>query len=619
MDKIKNMLSQNVFINHLFFSIPLICLLMIEFAARGNFISIITWFVKAPIQFIVSLLLLYSIYILLWAITNKMGVTAILYSALWIIISSIAGCKREILGSPLMPWDFQISSNVAGLIRNVHLSQFKFIFNWIFITFFVILIAAIITIMILQKSKRLNKQSRIISSLLCCVAIVVMVLISPKANLDKSPSNICEKNGYVRGIISCTRLWLEMDDASVAASSSNLQYEFTTRKATTDNKPNIIFIMSEAFWDATLLPNVSYSEDPIPNFHKVVKECISGEMVSPTYGGLTSNVEFEIMTGFSLKYLPYQTNAYMTSVKKPIPSIPSYCKSIGYHTIAVHPYINTFFNRVGVYPMLGIDRFVSQSEMTDAKIEGAYISDDDFANYIIYEYEKSAKPVFMFNISIQNHWPYTTENYYKNNGFAVKGTKDLDKESMTALENYVQGIHDADKSLKKIIDYFKNVKQPTAIIFLGDHLPALTEQLKTYKQLGYIDESISDDELFKGDEGTNIENEKILVQNQKILKTPYLIWFNYKTGMEKGKTLSSNYLGVYAMSKIGLDIPPFYNFLLEYSNKLPVNRHFLSIVDQGIPYKKTPKIFSNYENIYQSIQNNILFGDQSKKNLFIIK
>lgn len=232
------------------------------------------------------------------------------------------------------------------------------------------------------------------------------------------------------------------------------------------------------------------------------------------------------MTGFSLKYLPYQTNAYMAGVKRPVPSLPSYFKSIGYQTIGVHPYSKTFFDRNVVYPRLGIDRFVTESDMKDAKTRGNFISDDSFADYIISEFKKASKPVFMYNISMQNHWPYSLEKYYIDNRFTVKSTRSLDKESVTALQNYAQGIHDADKCLKKITDYFKTIDEPTVVVFLGDHLPALTEELGVYKKLGYIDETISDQGLFKGGESSGSEIGDALVQNSRILKTPYLIWFN---------------------------------------------------------------------------------------------
>ena len=265
--------------------------------------------------------------------------------------------------------------------------------------------------------------------------------------------------------------------------------------------------------------------------------------------------------------------------------------------------------------MLGFDRFVSSENMPDAETKGAYISDNAFADYIISEYNQAQKPVFMYNISMQNHWPYTTKNYYKKYDITVKSSIDLDSDSITALQNYTQGAHDADASLKKITDYFETVKEPTVIIFLGDHLPSLTDDLGVYKKLGYVDKSLSNPHGYVADNATD----EMVLQNKKIMETPYLIWTNYNIGQEKGMTVSSNYLGIYALSEIGLELPPFYNFLLEYSRKLPINSYFLSITQNGMPFIGTPSTYDNYENAYMQVQNDMLLGKQNEWNLFQTK
>jgi hypothetical protein len=269
-----------------------------------------------------------------------------------------------------------------------------------------------------------------------------------------------------------------------------------------------------------------------------------------------------------------------------------------------------------VYPLLGIDNFITQEDMPDARKKGIYISDESFANYIISEFKKSQGPVFMYNISVQNHWPYTTENYYKDYEIEVKSSKDLDKESMTALKNFTQGLHDADASLKKITDYFRTVKEPTVVIFFGDHFPSLTAELSVYKKLGFINDDLSDTDF--GDTGIDTADNRF-IQSQKIFKMPYLIWSNYETNTGKGKTLSASYIGINAISEIGMELPPFYNFLLDYSGKLPVNRYFILVDSSGMPLEEVPAVYRNYETIYQNVQNDILFGDQNNKELFEIK
>ena len=65
--------------------------------------------------------------------------------------------------------------------------------------------------------------------------------------------------------------------------------------STTPIKPNVIVILSEAFWDPTIIPGAKFSKDPIPFFHKLQKSGTSGTMLSPQYGGGTANVEFEVL------------------------------------------------------------------------------------------------------------------------------------------------------------------------------------------------------------------------------------------------------------------------------------------------------------------------------------
>ncbi|MDK2961586.1 MAG: hypothetical protein PWP20_712, partial [Eubacteriaceae bacterium] len=63
----------------------------------------------------------------------------------------------------------------------------------------------------------------------------------------------------------------------------------------------------------------------------------------------------------------------------------------------------------------------------------------------------------------------------------------LDEESLEMLNNYVQGVYDADAAYGEIVNYFKNVDEPTVIVMFGDHLPGLGEDYQVYRDLGFID------------------------------------------------------------------------------------------------------------------------------------
>ena len=101
-----------------------------------------------------------------------------------------------------------------------------------------------------------------------------------------------------------------------------------------DEKPDIIIVMSESFWDPTRLPGVKITPDPIAN----VRKLRSGSMFSPEFGGMTANVEFEALTGFSNAFLPYGSIPYQQYVRGTMPSLATFLKSEGYRTRAIHPF-----------------------------------------------------------------------------------------------------------------------------------------------------------------------------------------------------------------------------------------------------------------------------------------
>ena len=65
-------------------------------------------------------------------------------------------------------------------------------------------------------------------------------------------------------------------------------------------RPNILFVQLESFFDPMTVKTVTLSEDPIPNFRSLQENCIGGYLSVPTVSGGTANTEFEVLTGCSL-------------------------------------------------------------------------------------------------------------------------------------------------------------------------------------------------------------------------------------------------------------------------------------------------------------------------------
>ena len=145
-----------------------------------------------------------------------------------------------------------------------------------------------------------------------------------------------------------------------------------TAKLANGKKPNVIFVMSEAFWDPTLLTNVTFSEDPVPTIHRLQKESSTGYLLSPQFGGGTSNVEFEVLTGNSMSFLPGGSIPYQQYISKPIPSLASYFADQGYKSMGIHSYEGWFWDRNKVYKELGFESFKSSEHFVNPGNEGLF-------------------------------------------------------------------------------------------------------------------------------------------------------------------------------------------------------------------------------------------------------
>jgi phosphoglycerol transferase MdoB-like AlkP superfamily enzyme len=93
----------------------------------------------------------------------------------------------------------------------------------------------------------------------------------------------------------------------------------------------------------------------------------SGNVFSPEFGGMTANVEFEALSGFSNAFLPYGSIPYQQYVRGQVPSLPSFLKNQGYETVAMHPFEGWFWNRNDVYKSFGFDNFLSMENLPQAR------------------------------------------------------------------------------------------------------------------------------------------------------------------------------------------------------------------------------------------------------------
>jgi phosphoglycerol transferase MdoB-like AlkP superfamily enzyme len=105
-------------------------------------------------------------------------------------------------------------------------------------------------------------------------------------------------------------------------------------------KANIIVTFSESFFDVSVLEDdVTFDVEPTSNFNSLKDKGIFINMISPSYGGVSANVEFEFLTGYSLNffgkgYTPFM-QLYKTNNYNSRPSLIKELNNNGYYTKVV--------------------------------------------------------------------------------------------------------------------------------------------------------------------------------------------------------------------------------------------------------------------------------------------
>lgn len=320
---------------------------------------------------------------------------------------------------------------------------------------------------------------------------------------------------------------------------------------TETKKPNIIVIMDEAFSDLAVLGDFETNEDYMPFLHRMQEEgenAVTGQLYVSVKGGNTANTEFEFLTGHTMAFLPQGSIPYQQYINGEQPSLASYLANQGYITRAAHPYYASGWERETVYPMLGFEQSDFIESFTGASMLRRYVSDASAFDYIIraYEEKEPGKPLFFFEVTMQNHSGYTEEFDNFTPDITVEG---IDSQS---LGQYLSLMKRTDKALEELIAYFSQQEEETVIVFFGDHQPA-----------DFVVEPVWN---LQGKTGSALTEEEDNLRYQ----VPFLIWANYDIEEARDVQISANYLGGLVLETAGLSLPVYHSRLKEIRQEVPV-------------------------------------------------
>lgn len=459
----------------------------------------------------------------------------------------------------------------------------------------------------LRLPKGKKRISAILGSAAICFASFWIMIYTPVMTVTPMhvtvntfrPIKSYRKNGCVLTFMRSIQLMIiHKPDGYSANAAEEIAAPYRSETSSGNAKtPNVIAIMDEAFADLQAVGDFRTSEDVMPFYHSLTKNTVKGFSYVSVFGGQTANTEFEFLTGLSKAFVPASATPYQLYIKSLLPGLTTHLGNQDYQgMLAFHPFRANGYNRDHVYPNLGFSDFISLKDLdvsASDKIRN-FVSDAADFQVIIDQYEQAKKksnaPFYLFNVTMQNHSGYDQD--FDNLDMPISIEEKCDDPE---LKRYLNLIHHSDTALKSLIEYFSKQKDPTVIVFFGDHEPGLSNEVYS-KILGKNVEKLSAEE------------------NMNLYKTPFLIWANYDIEEQENVNISMNYLSTLMLESTGMKLSPFNQFLLDIHKQIPVlttNGYFgedgsyYSLKDESSPY---------YESLrkYQILQYNDLF-DKKKR------
>ncbi|MBZ4415237.1 LTA synthase family protein [Myxococcus sp. RHSTA-1-4] len=500
---------------------------------------------------------------LLWTATNRLGVSLALVSAGLLFTSSLHIRKLQLIGRPLLPWDFLEWRQVTSLAPTLLPGAGTVIAILAGLLLLGLVVAGARAVMRGRPRFPLPVPARgglAMASLAYLLAITFFqhLPLLPKAFMRFGVMHQVwdQRSNFQINGLPLMMLWnweglrLEPGSAySAEAVRSALGRDVEPPAPVPEEPVDVIIFMAESLWDPTRL-GVRLSTDPLPFLRGLSATHSAGHLISPSFGGGTANAEFELLTGMSASFVPDGSFPYQHYVLKPVEALPSLFRSAGYRTAAIHPFHGWYWSRDVVYPLLGFDAFQSLADFADARLEGPWVSDEEVVDRILRQLSDESQPQFVMAITMSTHGPYSLP---LTGAEEVQVLGELSPDNKLLLTNYAHKVRQTDRALERLVRTLEKRPRKTLLVVFGDHLPMLGPNYSLYREAGFLKEPWTD------------------AQRERMAEVPVVLWSNHALP-KQDVHLSMGMLAPRILEAAGMKPHGFFAFLTELARNVPVVR-----------------------------------------------
>lgn len=521
-----------------------------------------------PLDFLLQMLVAYILY----ALSRRLSVFLVIQAMLMGLLYVGNAIKIAFFGGPIMPDDVFALRSLLLILE-----------GWRFFAA-AIPLAAIASLVFFNFTMR--HWSAYLATLVA-VLLGITVIYKPAMILnpiDKYTGNSVwdQRSNYIwhgatlYTLQEGTRYFALADvapDMDVAQESANSLLE-----ALPDNNPtgaekaftprNIHLVLLESFWDPNRLKKAGYNQNPLsPEFRKLWKSTGYSIAMPPVFGGYTANSEFEVLCGFPVTK---DNVKFERQLKNSVPCLPHILADKGYRTIASHPNVPVFWNRVNAYRNIGFQTYWSIADFVQDDMNREFMADATLYRQVLEKISPSLdkkEPMLDYIVTYFGHWNYPLG--------ATRPSKITAKSKVEEVATYANTTYYKSRELMTFIDQMRKRDPDGIIVVFGDHLPFLGENFAGYVDSGVLAANRSDftPGMFKF-----------------YVSTPMIIIDGKKGPMKVGS------LPLYQLPKLLLDLLNFNEpTILDYTRPLPDMRvralpglHFNVLKDGKIDVCKEP-------------------------------
>ncbi|MDO9267488.1 MAG: LTA synthase family protein [Methylobacter sp.] len=248
---------------------------------------------------------------------------------------------------------------------------------------------------------------------------------------------------------------------------------------------NIHIVLLESFWDPSALKKAKYKQNPLsPEFRELWKSAEYSHALAPVFGGFTANSEFEVLCGFpALK----DAVKFERQLLNDVPCLPHILADKGYRTIASHPNVPVFWNRVNAYKRMGFQTYWSLEDFVQDDMNREFMSDSTLYRQVLEKISGSMdaeQPVLDYIVTYFGHWNYPLSESRPN--------KISSPSPIEEVSAYANTVYYKSRELMVFINEMRKRDPEGIIVVFGDHLPFLGENFAGYVESGVLTANRSD-------------------------------------------------------------------------------------------------------------------------------